>query len=411
MTIKTHVSNGYTAVYGKHFNPMECSVINSLTENLDQHQKPIHAYKNTAEDSQFFPLSKGSSMIDEYPSTKGKITGENSWLPELLPKTEDFCAIHSHKDRRRTYNSPVYVGYLESPTLNTSYLRVGEPAPGIAGKVEASCDRELSMDLVLEDCLGLMVPRSINMWSPPPSPIFQNSPTPIEEHFSDLQSVFSNTILQSRSIDGQDNHMDIVEKTFDETMDGSFLFVTTNNVKKLQIIFRERGLDVQDIGKTRTPGVLVVLFKTHEIAKRAFTTQREIGIAMLPPKFTKRYWFRNPSPKFPVVFETTRRLTVKTGKSSSNVKLGDFLMTDAKKGRGCLVLADQMKGHRMRVVGFIGKFMTTDGRIIEQKSMSKQVIVGWISTQSHLTRQKFVLRKSMNKVEDYVCEDGFRLLD
>jgi len=302
------------------------------------------------------------------------------------------------------------VGYMASPTLNTSCLGVGEPAPGIAGRVKNSCDRELSMDLVLEDCLGLMVPRSINMWSPPPSPIFQNSPTPIEEHFSDLQSIFSNTILQSRSIVGQDNNMDIVEKTFDETMDGSFLFVTTNNVEKLQIILRERGLDVQDIGKTRTPGVLVVLFKTHEIAKRAFTTQREIGIRMLPPKFTKRYWFKNPSPKFTVVFETTRRLTVKAGKSSSNVKLGDFLMTDAKKGRGCLVLADQMKGHRMRVVGFIGKFMTTDGRIIEQKSMSKQIIEGWISTQSHQTLQKFVLRKSMNKVEDYVYEDGFRLL-
>merc|ERR1719233_2160325 len=192
-------------------------------------------------------------------------------------------------------------------------------------------------------------------------------------------------------------------------MDGSFLFVTTDNVEKLQLILRERGLDVQDIGKTRTPGVLVVLFKTHEFAKRAFTTQQEIGIRMVPPKFTRRYWFKNASPKFPVIFETTRRLTVKTGKSSSNVKIGDFLMMDAKKGRGCLILADQLKGHRMRVVGYIGQFMNTDGHIVEQKYMLKQNIVGWISTQSHQTGQKFVIRKSMNKIEDYVYNDGFQL--
>jgi len=407
----THVCNGYTAVYGKHFSPMECNVNNSLTENLNQHRKPFHANRHTAEDSQFFSLSTRSSMSDDYPSTKEKTTVENSWLPELLPKTKYYGNMRSDHDWSLTYNNPGAVGYLHSTTLEASCLEVGEAAPAaITGTFEDYCDTELSMDLVPEDCLRLMLPRSINMWSPPPSPIFQNSPSLIEEHFSDLQSVFSNSILQSRSTVGQDNDIELVEKTFDETMDGSYLFVTTNNVKNLQIILHERGLEVQDIGKTRTPGVLVVLFKTHEFAKRAFTTQKEIGIRMMPPKFTKRYWFKNPSPKFPVVFETTRRLTAKTGKSSSNLKIGDFLMMDVKKGNGCLVLADQMKGHRMRVVGFIGKFITTGGHIIEQKSMFEQKIEGWISTQSHQTRQKFVLRKSMNKIEDYVYDDGLQLL-
>jgi len=84
---------------------------------------------------------------------------------------------------------------------------------------------------------------------------------------------------------GQD---ELVEKTFDELMDGSFLFVTTNNVGELKLILRWRGLEVQDIGKTRTPGVLVVLFKRHESAKRAFTAQQEIGIRMVPPSNTKK---------------------------------------------------------------------------------------------------------------------------
>lgn len=407
MTIKTQECKGYTAVYGKYFNHMEYKVSNSLTENLDQHQKSFYASKNTDGDSKFFPLSPGSSMIDEYHSMSKKNIEDTSWVPELLPKTEYCQPVHSNNKWGPTYNSPGALDCLAASTLNTSLLGVREPIAGIAGRAEDNCDRELSMDLVEEDYLTLMVPRSINMWSPPPSPIlqsFQSSPCSIEDHFSELQSVFSNSILHSRSVFGQDNGIELLEKTFDETTDGSFLFVKTNNVEKLQLLLRERGLELQDIGKTRIPGVLVVLFKTHEFAKRAFTTQQEIGIRMVPPKFTKKYWFKNPSPKFPVIFETTRRLTVKTGKSSCNVKIGDFLMMDAKKGKGCFILADQLKGHRMRVVGYIGKFMNTDGRIIEQRYMSKQNVVGWISTRSHQTKQKFVIRKSMNEIEDYVYD-------
>jgi len=87
---------------------------------------------------------------------------------------------------------------------------------------------------------------------------------------------------------GQGDDTELAEKTFDELMDGSFLFVTTNNVGELKVILRERGLEVQDIGKTRTPGVIVVVFERHESAKRAFTAQQEIGIRMVPPSNTKK---------------------------------------------------------------------------------------------------------------------------
>jgi len=304
------------------------------------------------------------------------------------------------------YNGPDFMGCLKTPTLNTSWLEVQEPTATLAGRAKENFDRELSIDLLKED-----YQRSINMLSPPPSPLFQNSPSPVEDNFSDLQSTFSQPISQLRSIAGKYNCIELREKTFDEATDGSFLFVTTSNVEKLQLLLRERGLEVQDMGKTRRPGVLVVLFKAHKFAKRAFTTQKEIGIRMIPPNLTNRYWFRNPSPEFPVLFETTRRLTVRTGKSSSNVTIGDFLMMNAKEGRGCLVLADQSKGRRMRVVGYIGKFMCTNGRIVEQKSMLKQEYIGWISIQNRMTKEKFVLRKSMNAIEDYVYDDGFRLVD
>jgi len=61
------------------------------------------------------------------------------------------------------YDSPDAVGCLGVPTLNTSWYGVGETTTGIAGRVENNFDKELYMDLVDEDYLRLMVPRSINM--------------------------------------------------------------------------------------------------------------------------------------------------------------------------------------------------------------------------------------------------------
>jgi len=80
--------NSHRAANGKHFNPIECTVLHSTTENLDQYRKPFYANRNAYEDSINFLLSTGSSMIDEYQSTSKKITGKSSWGADLLPKTE-----------------------------------------------------------------------------------------------------------------------------------------------------------------------------------------------------------------------------------------------------------------------------------------------------------------------------------
>ena len=410
MIIKTHKCNGYTEVSGKFFDTSESSVINSEAENLDQNTEPFYAKRNTDGYSGIFPLSTGSSMIDEDYPTSENVTEEILTGAERLPKTEYYRPNGSDISWSLSDYSPGAVDFLAAPTLKTPWLELEEPNVDISRRAAENFTREPSMELLQEDCLRLTVPRSFNMWSPPPSPIYQNSPSPMEDYLSDLQSVFPNSRSQSRSTYEQNIGIKLLQKTFDESKDGSFLFVTTNNVEKLQHLLSVRGLEVQDIGKTRNPGVLVVLFKSHEFAKRAFTTQQEIGIRMEPPNFTKRNWLKNPSPKFPVFFETTRRLTLKAGKASSNVKIGDFLMMDAKMGRGCLLLADQEKGRRLRIVGYIGKFKTINGRIIEQRSMSKGNILGWISTQSHKTKQRFVLRKSMNKISDYFYDDGFGLV-
>jgi len=197
----------------------------------------------------------------------------------------------------------------------------------------------------------------------------------------------------------------LLEKNYDEVHDGSYLFVRTDNPKRLVSILNERGCYVKDIGKSKTPGVLLVLFQTHKMAKRAFTTQRDIGLQMVPHSCTIKNWWRNPAPNFHVMFENKRRLTVKNGRSIDKMKVGDFLMIDARRERGCTIWADQMKGKRLRIVGFVGRFRNMNGCIIERHappSDEEKTVIGWISTVCNKTKIKLVVRLTGNKIEDYV---------
>jgi len=404
MTIGDSICNGYSPVYGKHFAGSKCGIAISSTKNLDQHRKPFFANRGTVGANHFFSSPSGLLINDEFCSSNEIMSGDPSWEPKIIQNITYSRPAVSDIDWSLMC-SPDGGGCFTASPLDPSLLELEKQADVIGLRAEdSSYTRELSLEFIPDEYRSAIIPRSTDMWSLPLSPILQNTPSPVDS-FSDLQSVLSN------SMGWAEHRSELVEKVFDEVTDGSFLFVKTNNVLKLKEILRERGLEVQDIGKTRTRGVLVVLFKSHEFAKRAFTLQKEIGLRMEPPCYTKRYWFKNPSPNFQVVFETTRRLTVKTGKSSSNVKIGDFLMMDARKGVGCIVWGDQMKGHRMRVVNYVGKLIQTDGRIVEKKSLSEPKIVGWISTQCHKTKEKLVLRKSMNKIQDYIYDDGMRAVE
>jgi hypothetical protein len=398
--------NGYTSVYGRHFNSSKCREVRGFTENFDQHQKLFYPKANIALDSQFLSLSPRSPMSDEYYSSSELM----SWDAELLHnKTQYSLPIGSDIELSTVYDSLDCTSSLAAYTLNTGWLAQGEQLAAIPQRCQDQFLNELSLECIPQEYRRVGLPSSTDKWSPPPSPIFQASPSPIEDAF--FQSVLLNSIHKRRTIFGSEPGSEIVEKTFDESKDGSFLFVTTSNVEEMKAVFHEHGLEFQDIGKTRRHGVLVVLFKSHAFAKRAFTTQKKIGIRMVPPRLTRKYWFKNPGPKFHVVFVTTRRLTVKCGKSCSSVSVGDFLMADSRQGRGCTVLADQMKGHRLRVVDYLGKFMHTDGRVIEKKSLSEPKLVGWISTQCHKSKEKFVVRVSMNEIEDYLHYDRVQAVE
>jgi len=248
---------------------------------------------------------------------------------------------------------------------------------------------------------------------------FKIRQTPVRNTYF-VQNAVSNSISM-RKIDVQnakkyhrlDDLSGVAEGIFYDT-DGSFLFVTADNPEMLKFILRNHRLEVQDIGKTETVGVWVVLFKTHEDARRAFIMQRDIGLRMVPHICSKKSWFKNPSPKFHVMFETRRRVTVKSGKSLLKSNIGYFLMIDARRERGCTIWADQLKGHRLRVVGYVGKFMSTDGQIEERHAppmMDERKVIGWISTFCSKSKVKFAVRVSGNQIQNYLYDSNIHALE
>jgi len=417
--------------YNRHLNHSKRvalrSVINTLPEKMDKHLVPHYTSTRLAEENRFLPFEMHMMRHDSDKHYSGSelMSRERSLESELRHiRTRRAQSYNSSDDKYRLNHKQNFVSI---PILEKSEQRNREHTSHQGSMKDFAVNpirsdefssNGLPIELGLDDSGG-RVTRSMELWNCPPSPIFQVPLTPIQDNFSDL-SVFSNPMttrtIPDLSLEDPRIGIDdlLPELNYDESMDGSFLYVTTDDVEKLERTLRERGLAVQDIGKTKTPGILAVVFRTHEVAKRAFTTQQDFGIRMEPPKITKRNWYRNPTPKFHVKFETTRRLTVKTGKSISKVKVGDFLMSDARMDKGCIIWADQLKGHRLRVVGFVGRFMNTEGHILEQNDpplMEDRRVIGWISTQCNKTKKKFVLRKSGNNIKDYVYINGMEAVE
>jgi len=119
---------------------------------------------------------------------------------------------------------------------------------------------------------------------------------------------------------------------------------------------------------------------------------------------------RNPSPDFLVKFETKYRLVVKKGKADCHDNVGDLLMSNSREQKGCLIWADQLKGHRIRVVKCVGNFMFADGRVVAMKGVSsksnKKKSLGWISYRCRNSRELFVTRRSWNSLRDYIFEES-----
>jgi len=180
----------------------------------------------------------------------------------------------------------------------------------------------------------------------------------------------------------------------------SNLFITWSGEKaELLEKLREFNFEVRDIRSTSDESVWNVIFETHPIARKAFTMQNRIRLRIVPPKSSNRIWLRNPSPKFLVKYETKCQLVVKSGKADCHGVVGELL-------KGCLIIADQLKGHRIRVVSCEGSFMFPGGKIVEMKGLqnesNEKASLGWISHRCKHTKESLVVRKSWNKIRDYM---------
>jgi len=187
---------------------------------------------------------------------------------------------------------------------------------------------------------------------------------------------------------------------------GSNLFINWNGaepglLRKLQ----RYKLEIRSVSRCST-GLFNVVFDNHVSARKAFLMQREIRLRMVPPKGSHRNWLRNPSPKFLVKFETKCRLVVKTGKAECHDTVGDLLMSSCQQQKGCIIWADQLKGHRIRVVSCEGNFMFPGGRVVQMKRVPTksdlQSPLGWVLYRCKNTKESFVTRRSSNRLSDYI---------
>jgi len=159
---------------------------------------------------------------------------------------------------------------------------------------------------------------------------------------------------------------------------------------------------------TRNANIFNVVFLDHLNARRAFLSQRDIRVRMVPPKNSTRNWFKSPSPRFLVKYETKFRLTIRSGKASSHEIVGEFLMSNFKKKKGCCIWVDQLKGHRIRVVGCEGNLKLPSGVVIYLKSPPRKdgmnITIGWVSYRNKYTREDLVIRRSGNILREYIYE-------
>jgi len=318
-------------------------------------------------------------------------------------------------------------------TLSSAYTTAGINHRLPSGT--ASMDTPPSLDLynknpksisypTLASCNIQVVP--VPMWSTPitnpsknlmgtrpkPKSTNQNTTQETTHYISSPLSKFSVYEEDQQDVENKtDDDEDLWDAScnfFEYSKDGgSNLFITWEGRKAYLLTkLRHQNLEVRHCFPTQKANVFNVVFQDHKNARKAFSTQRTLHLRMLPPRKSTLNWFRNPSPKFLVKYETKFRLTVRSGKASSHDIVGDFIMTNFKEKKGCYLWDDQMKGHRIRVVGARGYLQLPNGTRTYLNSAATRIgqnkPIGWVSYRSKYTRQEFVTRRSGNLLGEYI---------
>jgi len=180
----------------------------------------------------------------------------------------------------------------------------------------------------------------------------------------------------------------------------------TGTADQLREEFKLKSLEVHSIQSTTIKDLWNVVFDSHPSARKAFNTQREIKIRMVPPRNSEKHWFRNPGSKFLVKYETKCRLAVREGKAVTSNLVGELLMSEQK---GCYIWADRLKGHRLRIVGCVGKFMFPWERVIDMHEVPSKhggnEPIGWVSYRGRYTRVVFATRITGNLLQEYIYDE------
>lgn len=356
-------------------------------------------------------FSKGFG--DKRFSSNDYMSLESSWVQEFRENyTKSLVSERSDFSSSTDEKSSNYYGFLSSDGLGTSAKRNDQQYGGEQILDEEYCYDTPKLVLDLECCDNTIELNSDGFLQHiasrrMPFRFLQTSAEDSSRLMSDISNLRDITMTTDKYTNQlkSAHYWELVKNNLNHSEEMSVLLVTTDLPWKLRRFLDLKGHFVHDICQTHTPGVLAVLFKNHVIAKRSFVRQKEFCVKMVPYCWYKGNWFKNPSPKFHVMFRITRRLTVKSGKSIMQTKVGDLLMSDAKSGRGCTIWADQLKGQRLRVVGFTGKFMYPDGSTVERRfppRAEERRTIGWISTMCHKTMKKLVVRISMTQIADYL---------
>lgn len=237
MTSTAYKYNAYNVghMFPTKYTAPRCAM-NSLTEKLDKHQEQLYANRKTAEDSEVFPLyipQEGSTMSDEYYSGSELMSWESPWEHELQrTRTQHSRSYRSDSDWSRTHSL--------SPTLSASRFGKREQMVVNPTRGEYYSSSGCSMEVVPDDDRRIMLPKHTDMWSLLPFPTYQSQQPPIEDTFSDLQSVFSNPkpIVENNV---EEPRYRLVSESVEKEHDGSFLFVTADNAEKLKKLLNGRG--------------------------------------------------------------------------------------------------------------------------------------------------------------------------
>jgi len=314
------------------------------------------------------------------------------------------------------FSSPGYVnayGYMNTPVLSSASCT---PIPCSKTRL----DVPPLLDLIKFNAQKYTVPQriscSINM-GPVPTSGYQSAWGTTESVSKDVNNSKENiTKILTNSLSSNDCAEAIQNSpaqdeeniwqgslTYEEwKKGGSNLFITWAG-RKAELVdkLHSFNLKVRDVINTSDENILNVIFETHPIARKAFTMQSEIHVRIVPPKNSHRIWWRNPSPKFLVQFETKCRLVVRKGKAECHEIVGELLS-------GCLITADQLKGNRIRVLCCEGSFMFPGGKVVEMKGVPnkshEKASLGWVSYRCKRTKEILVIRRSWNKLGDYILK-------